>query len=186
MARQAGGRWSSEACLAGGAAIVQFVADRLARAGRLESSRQARFDARFKDIVAQEAALRRHQQQQQQQQKQQGESRDPLLSDTCLAQIDALSTWPVYTLVFRPAHAAGQPGSLELAERGPHGYLDSHRFDDALFGFQHPLLLHRPASSSSSSSPIPPQRVGFIPALWIRYLVKTRVLLALQTIPSSS
>lgn len=162
----AGGRWSAECCLGGGAGIVEFVMGKLRKdAAGATDTRLGRCEARLRDIVAEEVVRQR---------------REPPgrghghLSEACRAQMATLREWPVYSLVFRPSSKPGQPGSLQLFERPARP--SSKPFSHSLFGYQHPLL--RPSASPASAD-----RIGFLPDLWIAYLVQTRVQLALQSDP---
>ncbi|EFP76893.2 uncharacterized protein PGTG_02354 [Puccinia graminis f. sp. tritici CRL 75-36-700-3] len=170
-----GGRWSSELCLEGGGGIISFVVDRLRRDGAEGGqSRQRLFQARLETIIAQEAARWRAE----------GAPAQPGLSDSCFRQIASLAQWPVYSLRFRPAQNQGVPGTLELVESPAELVAQSvaHRMSDHLFGFLHPLS--NPPHDHRQS--FKPSRIGFLPSLWINYLVLTRVQLALESDPSSA
>lgn len=165
-----GGRWSSEQCLETGGSIIGFVRDRLSKtAAPGARTRQSVCQARLDTIVSQEAARRRAE-------SAHNHTGAGGLSDTCARQIAALAHWPVYTLRFRPPKNHSLPGTLELVERPADAVAHSvaQRMSDALFGFRHPLL--NPHHHQHGGS-----RVGFLPSLWMSYLVLTRVQLALET-----
>jgi len=162
----AGGRWSAERSLGGGAGIVEFVMGRLRKdAAGGPATRQGRSEGRLREIVAAETDRQRR-----------GGDAPGLLSDACRAQIAALHDWPVYQLVFRPPAKPGLPGSLQLFER-PNRPASYKPFSNHLFGYSHPLL---PPPDSDPDK----LRVGFLPHLWIAHRVQSRVLLAIEAGPN--
>ncbi|KAH9462755.1 hypothetical protein MJO28_002474 [Puccinia striiformis f. sp. tritici] len=161
-------RWSTEKCLSSGTSIIEFVRDKLNqhRKDDDEKCRLSYFHNRFQSIVDDEV-LRRRSLQDDNEEKKIG------ISEECHQDIrDYLQGWPVYNLVFKPPQSAGKNGTLELIE------IDSDRpsrtcTNDSLFGFDHSLLTINNSDGNRT-------RIGFLPSIWIQYLVGIKVQLAVE------